>query len=253
MIFIDAIFAYELNLWQWGAVLLCSMLIGAIKSGLAGAGLMYVPILASIFGGKPSTGFILPILLMADIFAVIYYNRHANWSYLVRLLPWTIAGVFIGVFVGHSLNSTQFNNLLAGMIIIGVALMLWRDFKREDLKIPNYWWFTAIMGLAGGFTTMVGNAAAPIMIIYFLSQRLPKNIFIGTGAWFYLIVSSIKLPLHIFVWKTITLQSFAFNITQLPIVLLGAFFGVKIVKLFSEKVYKTILIVTTLATAILLF
>jgi uncharacterized protein len=80
------------------------------------------------------------------------------------------------------------------------------------------------MGLAGGFTTMEGNAAAPIMIIYFLSMRLPKNTFIGTGAWFYLIVNFIKLLLHILIWKTITLQSFVFNISQIPIVAVGVFF-----------------------------
>jgi hypothetical protein len=34
------------------------------KTGLSGAGFMIVPIMAGIFGGKPSVGIVLPILII---------------------------------------------------------------------------------------------------------------------------------------------------------------------------------------------
>jgi len=46
-----------------------------------------VPLLAIIFGGKMSAGLMLPMLIMADLFAVKYYHRHANWNYLIKLFP----------------------------------------------------------------------------------------------------------------------------------------------------------------------
>ena len=69
------------------------VLIGMSKTGISGVGLMVVPLLANTFGGRPSVGLLLPILIFADIFAVTWYNRHAQWKYILRLLPWAITGI----------------------------------------------------------------------------------------------------------------------------------------------------------------
>ena len=43
---------------------------------------------------------------------------------------------------------------------------------------------------------MVANAAGPIASMYLLAVGLPKYAFIGTSAWFFLIVNWIKVPLQ---------------------------------------------------------
>ena len=92
--------SFELSTTQWLLVVICGLLWGMSKAGLKGVAMIAVPIMAFVFGSKPSTGIVLPMLIMADVLAVSYYNRHAQWSYLFKILPWTMLGVIFGVLVG---------------------------------------------------------------------------------------------------------------------------------------------------------
>ncbi len=228
------------------------MLIGMSKTGVPGVSTIVVPILALIFGGKPSTGLLLPILIMADIFGVSYYSRHANWGHLLKALPWAFAGIFLAMWYGKNLDDRQFKNMMAILIFGGVVIMLWRDRGKNKDKVPTHWSFAALMGLLGGFTTMMGNAAGAVMAIYLLALRLPKNEYIGTAAWFFFIVNVFKVPLHIFSWHTITLNSFLLDLMALPAVAIGAFLGIKIIKKIPTQSYRIFVIVITILSAFLL-
>ncbi len=249
---IEMIEAYDLTAMQWLIVLLCALLVGMAKTGLSGVGLMVVPLLASVFGGRPSVGLLLPILIFADVFAVSYYNRHAEWKYILRLLPWSLIGVGAGVLVGQVISDIVFNRLLAVVVLTGIVLMILQDMRKKA-SVPDYWWFAMGLGLLGGFATMIGNAAGPIMALYLLSMRLPKNIYIGTGAWFFFIVNVFKVPFHVGIWKTITVQSLLFDVLMIPAIAIGALLGIWLVKFFPEKAYRIFIIATTLFSALLLF
>jgi len=245
--------SFELSGLQWMFLILSAILIGMAKTGLSGLGLMVVPLLASAFGGRPSVGLLLPILIFADVFAVVYYNRHAQWKYILRLLPWALAGIVIATLVGKSISDVTFKRLLAGMVLFGIVLLVWQDIKSKNVKVPESRWFSAILGLLGGFATMIGNAAGPVMALYLLSVRLPKNNFIGTGAWFFMIINISKVPLHIWSWETITAQSFKLNLLMIPAIAVGAILGIFLVKFIPEKAYRVFILVTTLLSALLLF
>ena len=249
---VEMIGEYNLTAMQWLIVLLCALLVGMAKTGLSGVGLMVVPLLASVFGGRPSVGLLLPILIFADVFAVSYYNRHAEWKYILRLLPWSLIGVGAGVLVGQVISDIVFNRLLAVVVLTGIVLMILQDMRKK-VSVPDYWWFAMGLGLLGGFATMIGNAAGPIMALYLLSMRLPKNIYIGTGAWFFFIVNVFKVPFHVGIWKTITVQSLLFDVLMIPAIALGALLGIWLVKFFPEKAYRIFIIATTLFSALLLF
>ncbi len=245
--------SYNLEALQWILLGICGLLIGMSKTGLSGVGLMVVPLMANAFGGRPSVGLLLPLLIFADVFAVTWYHRHAAWKHILRLIPWAMAGIIIAALVGKSISDTTFNRLLAAVVMLGIAILVWRDLQRNQMKIPDSRWFAASLGLLGGFATMIGNAAGPVMALYLLSMRLPKNSFIGTGAWFFFIVNLSKVPLHIWSWKTITVQSFVLDLLMIPAIAAGAFTGIWLVRLLPEKVYRIIVIVTTLISAIFLF
>lgn len=248
MISIDAL---TFNNWIW--YLLCALLIGMAKAGVKGMGMLVVPILAVIFGGKPSAGLLLPILSMADIFAVSYYNKHAEWKYVWKLLPATILGVLVAVVVGYYISDNWFKNLIAIFVIGSLILMVIQERRGLPQAMTESLVFASIFGFLGGFTTMIGNAAGPIMAVYFLAMHLPKNSFIGTGAWFFLIVNLFKIPLHIFVWHTITWNSFSLNLIALPAIALGVFIGIKIINLIPEKEFRYFIIIMTLVASIRLF
>ena len=245
--------SYELTSAQWIILALSGLLIGMSKTGISGVGLMVVPLLANAFGGRPSVGLLLPILILADIFAVSWYNRHAQWKHIFRLIPWAFAGIIVATIVGKNISDQTFNRLLAFLVIGGIGVLVWQDIRSGKLKIPESRWFAGGMGLLGGFSTMIGNAAGPVMALYLLSMRLPKNIYIGTGAWFFFIVNLSKVPLHIWSWKTITMNSFLLDLLMIPAISAGAFLGIWVVRLLPEKFYRLLVIVTTLLSALLLF
>src|ERR1700716_4299592 len=97
-IYLDIFSAYSQG--NWMLIALAAFIIGLSKAGLKGIDMMNVTIMAIVFGGKASTGIVLPLLCFADIMAVIYYNRHAQRKHFWRLMPWMIIGVLIGVYVG---------------------------------------------------------------------------------------------------------------------------------------------------------
>jgi uncharacterized membrane protein YfcA len=237
---------------QWILLAVCGMLIGMSKVGVPGVSMLVVPALALIFGGKASTGILLPMLMMADLFGVGYYHRHAEWKYLWKLLPWAFVGIGIALWVGEVVNDAWFKNIIAILVFLCIGLMLWHDRKKGQNLFPDTWWFSAMMGILGGFATMIGNVAGPIFAIYLLAMHLPKNSFIGTGAWFFLIVNFSKFPLHIFVWKTINLDTLTLDLMLLPAIAFGAFAGIKLVQKISEKLYRTAVIIVTALSAFLL-
>jgi uncharacterized membrane protein YfcA len=245
--------SYELTSGQWIILALSGLLIGMSKTGISGVGLMVVPLLANAFGGRPSVGLLLPILILADIFAVSWYNRHARWKHILRLIPWAFAGIIMAALVGKNISDQSFNRLLACLVIGGIGLLIWQDLRAGKINIPQSRWFAGSMGLLGGFSTMIGNAAGPVMALYLLSMRLPKNSYIGTGAWFFFIVNVSKVPLHVWSWKTITLSSFMLDLLMIPAIAAGAFLGIWLVRLLPEKFYRILVIVTTLLSAFLLF
>lgn len=242
---------YDLSWTSWGLALSAAFVVGLSKSGIKGIAILVVILLALIFGGKSSTGILLPMLIAGDVFAVIYYHRHAQWFYLKKLLPWMIAGVLAGVWFGNEIPEAAFKKTMAVIVLITVAVMFWWDFRKEK-NIPQHWSFAGGMGFSAGFTTMVGNLAGAFSNLYFLAMRLPKVHFIGTAAWLFFIINLFKFPFHVWVWGTITYESLYLNLTLLPAIALGLFAGIKIVKRIPEKLFRQIILGLTAIGAIIM-
>ncbi len=234
--------------------LLSSLTIGMSKAGLSGLGLVMVPLMALIFGARESTGIILPMLITADIMAVIYYRSHAVWKHILRVMPWAVAGIIIALITGNLINDNQFRIILLTVVWIMLILMLANDLRQKrGTEIPENHLFASLMGLTGGFSTMIGNAAGPVFTLYFLSMHLPKKEFIGTSAWLFLILNVSKLPLQAFVWNNITLNTLKADLIAVPVIVGGIFLGIWIVKLLPERIYRFFVIFATMATSLLLF
>ncbi len=246
MTFLDILASYNLTVLQWVAISFAVFLLGISKSGLKGISIVIVLILAFVFGEKASTGVLLPMLIVADICAVVYYNRHAQWKYIWKLMPWVVVGVLVGVWVGNDISEGLFKKVMAVIVIGSILIMIYTE-NRSSNSIPKNKLFSSGAGFLAGFTTMVGNLAGPISNIYFLAMRLPKNEFIGTAAWLFFIINIFKLPFHFFVWKTITKETLVLNTVLIPVIVIGFFVGVYIVKLISNVNYRRFILVITAA------
>ena len=244
--------SFSLSSLDWMLIVVCAMLIGMSKTGVPGVSMIVVPTLALIFGGKQSTGILLPILIMADVFAVIYYHRHANWSHLLRALPWAVVGLILALWIGNQVNDVQSKRLIAIIVFLSIAIMIWKDYGTKKEFTPDHWLFAALLGVAGGFATMIGNVAGPIFAIYLLAMHLDKKSYIGTTAWFFFIINMSKFPLQALVWKNINLHTLAIDLMVFPAIALGAGFGITVIKRIPEVTYKWLVLVITVLSAFLI-
>jgi uncharacterized protein len=244
-------FTYHLSSFDLVIVALVALFIGMAKTGVHGAGMMAVPMLAAVFGGQLSSGIMLPMLCLADIFGVWYYHRHASWPHLKKLFPWAALGTIVGTIVGGYIDDEVFRVIMATIIVSSVGIMLWLE-RGHKQDVPDYVWFAALMGVAGGFTSMVGNLAGSVMAVYFLSMRLPKNAYIGTTAWFFMVINWFKIPFHVFAWNTISVDTFYLSLATLPAIILGAYLGIALVKIIPEKIYRWFIIGMTLLAAVMM-
>ena len=227
-----------------------SLLIGISKGGIKGLTSITVLLMADAFGAKLSTGIVLILLCMGDIMAISYYRRNVVWSYVWKLLPAAIVGILVGVWIGDQLDGEAFKRILAWTVILGILLIIWQEYQQLSAALMGHPVVTNIAGFIGGFTTMVGNAAGPVMSIYLLATRLKKNEFIGTAAWFFLFINFFKIPFHIWVWETISWPTIKLNLLALPVIAIGFFIGVKLVKYIPEKAFRYFIIVVTLIGAV---
>ena len=244
-------FTFHFSAAQFFVFLVVAVLVGMSKTGVHGAGMIALPLLAAVFGGRLSTGIILPLLCIADVMGVWYYHRHTSWKHLRKLFPWAMLGTVIGTYVGVIINDEVFK-IVMGVIIVGsVVIMIWLE-RANQKNIPDHPIFSATTGVLGGFTSMVGNLAGSVMAVYFLSIRFPKNEFIGTSAWFFMVMNWFKVPFHVFAWKTINVNTFLLDLAMLPLIVLGAYLGSLIVKNLQERAYRWFIIGMTLVAAVLM-
>jgi len=181
----------------WIAVVLSAFCVGISKTGVPGLGSVAVPLMAMAMPAKVSVGALLPILIIGDIFAVAWYRRHAVWSHLVRLIPWAVVGIVAGFAVMGRISDKRLK-LWIGFIVLALSLLrAAKADQADDSRLPASVSFAAFMGILAGFTTMLANAAGPIMVLYLLAMRLPKEGFLGTAAWYFLLMNCFKVPFSV--------------------------------------------------------
>ncbi|GAB3413748.1 sulfite exporter TauE/SafE family protein [Niabella aquatica] len=237
---------------NWVLLYLAAFFIGLSKAGLKGIDMLNVTIMAIVLGGKASTGVVLPLLCVADLMAVKYYHRHAEWKHFWKLIPWMVVGVLIGVFAGQQMNEVVFRKIMAVIIVLTVIIMLYLEI-RKTLTVPANKFFVSGMGLISGFTTMIGNLAGAFSNIYFLAMRMPKNNFIGTAAWVFLAINYFKLPFQFFFWNNITFSTLTTDLMLLPALIAGFISGIRIVALIKEDNYRKLIIILTFTGAVFIF
>ena len=227
---------------QWVLAVVAALLVGVAKTGIAGIGMLFVVIFAQILPAKQATGLVLPLLCFGDLVAVASYRQHANWRHLWRLFPWAALGVVVGFFVLGRIGDRDMRQLIGGIVVTLVALHLvrrWRARAGTESEPEHGAWFAPTIGVLAGFTTLVANAAGPLMAVYLLAMRLPKMEYVGTAAVFFLLLNLFKVPFMVSL-GLITQPSFALNLWLAPAVLVGALAGRKILPKINQKLFENL-------------
>lgn len=245
--FCEKVCPVHLSNWQWFWLAAAAFCSGLSKTGIAGLGILPVAIFANVLPARESTGALLPLLLCGDVFGVTIYRKHASWPHLWRLFPWVIAGVVGGYFALDRVNNAQIQRIIGVILLAMIVLQWWRARQGNDLaaRLPHWLWFGALMGVLAGFNTMVANAAGPVMVLYLLAIGLPKLVFIGTSAWFFLLVNAFKVPFSLKL-GLITRDSLLMDAILLLPLIPGALLGPFILKHINQQLFERMVLVLTL-------
>lgn len=220
-------------------IVLAAIVLGIAKTGLPGVSILAIPMVAASMPARQSTGFILPLLVFGDIIAIAYWHRAAKWRHIVRLLPWTVAGMGIGFLVLKVTSDAVFKPILGALILLIVGADALGHARGRNLPVSKSGTAAAAVGILAGALTMMANAAGPLMTIYLLSIGLPKDEFVGTGAWFYFILNVFKLPFS-FALGFITTTSLVAGALLLPLIALGAFLGIVAQKRLPQNTFNLV-------------
>jgi uncharacterized protein len=239
----------ELAAWQWTLGAACALFAGIAKTGMPGVAIVIVPLMALVAGqSTTSPAWLLPLLLTGDVFALFYWRRNASTVRLTKLAPWVAAGIAAGA-LALGLDQAMLKPLIGVIVTVMFVLYLARRFRPAWLADTTH---PIPYGIAAGFATTVANAAGPVMSLYLLGQKLPKEEFIGTGAWFFFLVNASKVPIYAS-HGMFSAQSMVFDLMMAPAVIVGALTGRWIVQHISPVVFEWLVIILTAAAIPLLF
>jgi uncharacterized membrane protein YfcA len=238
----------------WLVVGFCAVIVGVSKTGIPGLGILHVPLMAMVLPARPSTGILLGMLILGDLFAAGYYRHSAAWKHVLRLLPPAFLGIVAGWQALRFVTNEQLQPLIGGIVLVMLALNYWRTrVAGPEAPVPTQWWFAGALGFLAGVTTMMANAAGPVMVIYLLAMRLPKFAFIGTSAWFFFAINWIKVPFSVNL-DLITPESVRLNLFMLPLIAAGSVAGIVFLKRIPQKLFNDLVqILAAVAALKLLF
>ncbi len=239
----------------WTALGLAAILFGISKTALPGINTIGIAAFAAILPAKESTGAVLLLLIVGDVFAVTMYRRHADWPTLLRLIPSVVAGLAAGALFLALADDSWVRRMIGVILLLVIALTLWRrsplasKISGGDTAPGRFGRFG--YGSLGGFTTMVANAAGPVMSMYFLAARFPVAAFLGTAAWFFAVINLVKLPVVLGL-GLLNAQSLMLVLVLIPGVVIGAFLGRWIASRIRQRTFEWAVIVCTVLGAIYL-
>jgi uncharacterized protein len=231
---------------------LAAVLVGVAKTAIGGFGTIAVALFAAAMPTRESTAALLLLLLVGDAVAVSHYRRDCDWSLLRHLVPGVLPGILVGTLVLAVVDDETLRRSIGGVLLLLVILQLWLQAGRRG-DVARAWGTPAIAatGVGAGFTTMVANAAGPVMTLYLVAQRVDKRRFLGTGAWFFLGVNLCKLPfsvgLGLLTWPTVARMTLL-----VPLVLAGAWAGVHLVRRMEQRRFEVAVTAASALSAVAL-
>ncbi|MEV6174087.1 sulfite exporter TauE/SafE family protein [Streptomyces sp. NPDC051954] len=247
----DTMTLWHITGWEFAALAAAALLVGFSKTAVSGANTVSLAIFAAVLPARASTGILLPILIAGDVLAVLTYRRHAHWPTLWRLFPAVAAGVVGGTLFLVWADDAIVRTSIGAILLLMAGVTLWRrrksgaDAEEPDsiatrsgrIKARSY-------GVLGGFTTMVANAGGPVMSMYLLSAGFRKLGFLGTSAFFFLIVNVSKVPFSVGL-GLIDGNSLLLDAALVAFVVPGAILGKWAVDRINQRLFEQLVIAAT--------
>ncbi len=233
---------------------LAAIVVGFSKTSLGGLAVVSIAIFATVLPAKESTAAVLVLFIVGDFVAVWHYRHDADWSLIRRLLPAVLPGLLLGAIFLRVMSDDVLRRSIGGVLLVLLLLQLvvkWRGEAPESNghQHPVVAW---LAGIGAGFSTMTANAAGAVMALYLSASGVEKQRFIGTNAWFFLIVNLVKVPFSIGLglmhWSDLARAGLL-----APLILLGGILGYATARRISQHRFDiAVLLASAVAAAVLL-
>lgn len=176
-----------------------AFLIGLSKGGLGGTlGSLATPLMALVLPADECLGLILPMLMLADVFAVAFYWRRWKNELVWRMEPWAVAGVIVAMLFVINISAETLQLTLGAIVLL---FALFKLFEQRILTLFHYTdqkWHGYFVGLVAGLTSALAhNGGAPIAIYLLLQKDLTPVQFNATTAIFFGLLNWVKLPFYL--------------------------------------------------------
>jgi uncharacterized protein len=225
---------------------------GLSKGGLGGAlGFLITPLLALTMPLNRAVGLMLPILILADSFALAAFWGRWERRFLKVLLSGALVGVTLATLALSGFSPGLLKRLLGGLVLAFIVYKLFEPRLLDRLSYVNRTWHGLSAGAVAGFASTLAHAGGPPITIYLLLQRLEPQTFIATSALFFALLNWIKVPYYaaagLFDWEW---QVRLLWLT--PLTPLGVWVGKKLAGRLDRKLFERVVIVLLGLSAFLL-
>lgn len=216
---------------------------GLARSGLAAIGTVTTPLLTYAYVAQQAAGITTILLILGDLGAIMYYRKKCNVKILLRMVPLSIVGITIGFLFGKSISNKVYLTSIAILSAIALIILI-RNYIRnrktnfaEPHKGIKHYTLLISCGITAGITTVLSNNSNVFTYLFLTELSLKKEQLIGTQAWHFFCINSIKLVMHFFYWRSIPVTEIPRIILFVPFVYLGLIGGIAVVKKMNESVF----------------
>jgi uncharacterized membrane protein YfcA len=175
-------------------LILVALVIGLAKGGMGAVlAVLATPMLSLVMPVATAISLSLPMLMIADAFAIWFYWNTWDMHFIRLLVPSAVLGIIVGTALLATLDNTTLRHLLG---IFTLAFVLYRVADRW-LKALDYQprqWHGYVAGAASGLGSALANTGGPPFTAYMLLQNVSPPVFVGTTTLFFTIVNIVKLP-----------------------------------------------------------
>src|SRR5437867_10242128 len=241
-------------MFDWTTILLAAigvLFIGFSKAGFGGGlGMLTTPICVLAFSskGKESTfaiGILLPLLCAGAAFSIYHYWGKWERRNLKYLLPGVVVGVVIGVRLLGRFSNRQLNIAIGVLAVIFVLFQLLKEriYRAEGAFAPNHS-IGVPFGIGAGITSSFAHGAGPLVNLFLIPQRMPKELFVGTSVLIFTWMNWIKMPFFVY-QGIITGETLRTGLYYLPLVPIGVWLGIWLNRRVSERLFLNLVYVIT--------
>lgn len=227
-------------------------LTGLSKGGLGGGlGFLITPMLAMVMPLQTAVGLMLPILILADMFAVAAYWRRWNIAHLWTLLGGGLVGVTVATL---ALVQVSPDRLKKGLAILVLLFFVYRMSEKRLLSRLQYQtrpWHGLLAGSTAGFASTLAHAGGPPVAVYLLLQRLAPEAYLATTAIYFALLNWIKVPFY----YAAGMFNFQLQLRLLPLsifTLVGVFVGRWLVQRIDRQTFEKVVMGLLVLASILL-